>query len=159
MLFVDDMLAFYKCHKRSVIELKSLLKEFYWHTGLQMNHEKSKVFISKGCRDKLSIARMLGVSLGALPVKYLGLPLTAIYSKAKHFAPLIDATRKRVDGWMLNVLSFPGRIELINSMLQNLLSYWVSSYKLPRSIVRELESIYTKFLWNSRMCWPKGSSL
>jgi len=122
LLFADDMLVFCKCHRKSVIELKSLLKKFYWYTGLQINHKK-KVFISKGCRDKLFFPRMLGVRLGTLPVKYMGLPLTAIYPKVKHSAPLIDATRKRVDGWMLNLLSSPGRIELIKSVLYNLLSY------------------------------------
>jgi len=104
-----------------------------------MNKDKSKVFQSNGCRNKMTIAGKLGVSQGTLPLKYLGLPLTSIYPMAKHFAPLIYSTRRKVDGWKINLLSFPGRIELIKSVLQNLIAYWVSSYKLPRSVVRELE--------------------
>jgi len=94
----------------------------------------------------MTIAGKLGVSQGTLPLKHLGLPLTSIYPKEKHFAPLIDSNRRKMDGWMINLLSFLGIIKLIKSVLQNLISYWVSSYKLSISVVRKLECTYAKFL-------------
>ena len=121
LLFADDMLIFCRGNSSSIAALKSMLKDLYLFTGLRMNNDKSKVFLSKRCRNKMTIAGKLGVRQGTLPLKYLGLPLTSIYPKTKHFAPLIDSTRRKVDGWKINLLSFPGRIELIKSVLQNLI--------------------------------------
>jgi len=146
LLFADDMLVFCRGNTSSVTALNSILEDMYLFAGLEMNKQKSKLFLSKGCRNKTTLANLSGVSQGSLPMKYLGLPLTSVYLKARHFASLIDATRRRGDGWMLNLLSFPGRIELIKSVLHNLPSYWVSSFKLPCSVIRE-------HLWKVPLEW------
>ena len=151
LLFADDMLLFCRGTKSSASELNNLLEEFHLNTGLQVNKNKSKLYLSKSCKNQELLSAILGVSLGTLPMKYLGLPLTSVYPKPKHFAALLDISRCKVDGWSLNLLSFPGRIELIKSVLQNLISYWIFSFKLPNSVIRELERIYAKFLWNGRM--------
>jgi len=163
LLFADDMLVFCRGHQNSVRTLNTLLEDVHLNTGLQINRSKSRLFFSKGCTNKDSLANSLGVSIGTMPLKYLGLPLTSVYPKAKHFVPLLDTTRRKIDGWSLNLLSFPGRLELIKSVLHYLLSYWVFSFRLPCSVIKELESIYAKFLWNGRMhvwkwsdiCMPK----
>ena len=97
-------------------------------------------------------------------MKYLGLPvpglpLTSMYPKANHFVTLLDNKRRKIDGWSLNLLSFLGRLELIKSVLHNLFSYWVFSFKL----IKVQDTIYAKFLWNGRIhvwkwtdiCMPK----
>jgi len=119
------MLVFCKGNKNSVSALNSLLEDLFLNTGLEINKQTSKLFLSKGCSNKEILASILGVNLGSMPMKYLGLPLTSEYPKAQHFAALVDATRRRVDGWNLNLLSFPGRIELVKSVLLNHLFYWV----------------------------------
>jgi len=90
---------------------------------------KSKGFFSEGCCHKEDIADILGVSSGQLPIRYLGLPLTRVYPKPRHFAPLIDKVRSRMEGWQLSSLSFAGRVELVKCALHNVvpsvLSYHV----------------------------------
>ena len=151
LLFADDMLVFYRGDYNSVNTLNSLLEDMYLNTGLQINQSKIKLFMNMGCKNRTTLANLLGVSIGNLPMKYLGLPLTSVYPKPKHYATLLDATRNKVDGWSLNLLSFPGRIELIKSVLHNLLSYWVLTFRIPSTVIKELENIYAKFLWNGRM--------
>jgi len=51
-------------------------------------------------------------------------------------------TRAKVQWWKLKLLSFAGRVELIRSVLHNLLAYWIFSFKLPASVIRNLEGIY-----------------
>ncbi|XP_020263024.1 uncharacterized protein LOC109839002 [Asparagus officinalis] len=92
-----------------------------------------------------------GISSGSLPVKYLGLPLSISYPKAKDFLPLIDKVRKKIEGWMTYSLSFAGRIELIKSVLFSTIAYWYFVYKLPNSTVRSLESIFANFLWKGKL--------
>ena len=80
------------------------LKKLQPFTGLTINKSKSKVFFSKGCRDKESIAAILGVPISSLPISYLGLPLSSVYPKPRHFSPLIDKVRSRIEGWRLHSL-------------------------------------------------------
>ena len=113
-------------------------------------------------RDETAV--LLGFSIGSFPIKYLGLPLSSVYPKARYFSPLIDKVRNKIDGWQLNFLSFAGRAELIKGVLHNLLSYWVFSFKFPTSIVKELERIFSNFIWRGKMhawnwhdiCRPKS---
>ena len=118
LLFADDMLV-------SVRALNILLEDMHLNTGLQIDKDKNKLFFSRGNKNKASLANILGVAVGTLPMKYLGLPLTSMYPEAKHFVSLLDTTRRKIDGWSLNLLSFPGRLELTKSVLHNLLFYWV----------------------------------
>ena len=34
-----------------------------------------------------------------------------------------------------------------------MLAYWVCSYKIPNTVVRELERLFTNFLWNKMHAW------
>jgi hypothetical protein len=69
-----------------------------------------------------------------------------------------------VEGWMAQSLSFAGRLELIKSVLFNILAYWYLSYDFPISIIQEVERILANFLWKGRMhtmswndiCKPKS---
>jgi len=61
--------------------------------------------------------------------------------------------RGRIDGWINRSLSIAGRAELMKSVLHNMLAYWVCSYKIPNTVVRELERLFTNFLWNKMHAW------
>ena len=56
-------------------------------------------------------------------MRYLSLPLTCIYLKARHFSPLVDKVRNYIEGWQLQYLLFAGRAELIKGVLHNVISY------------------------------------
>jgi len=98
--------------------LNNDLQKLEQYTGLAINKMKSKCFFSKGCRNKDELAEILGVPIGYLPIRYLGLPLSCNYPKARHFLPIINKVRRRIEGWQLNYLSTAGRIELVKSVLQ-----------------------------------------
>jgi len=128
-----------------------VIKKLHANTGLMVNKDKSKAYLSKNCKNKSDLAAILGVSVSTMPTKYLGLPLTVSYIKARHFTPLIDKCRSKVEGWMLQKLSMAGRAELIKSVLHNTLSYWALSFKFPNSVIKEFERLFSKFSWNDKM--------
>ena len=103
------MLVYCKGNRKSATGLNKALQKLQLYTGYQSIRKKSKVFFGKGCREKEDIASILGVQAGCLPIRYLGLPLTSIYPKAKHSSPLIDKVRCQIDRWQLALLSFAGR--------------------------------------------------
>jgi len=53
-----------------------------------MNRQKSKIFLSNGCRNKATLANLLGVSQCSLPMKYLGPPLP-MYTLGLHILQLL----------------------------------------------------------------------
>jgi len=127
LLFVDDLLVLCKGDTHSAKGIIVALEKLQQYTSLAINKQKSKVFFSKGCKNKEVIAEIVGVLIGSLPMKYLGLPLTSIYPKARHFSPLIDKVRSYIEGWQLQYLSVAGRAELIKRVLHNVISYWYQS--------------------------------
>ena len=105
----------------------------------------------------------MGVPKSTLPIKYLGLPMSYVYPKARHYSPLIDKMSWKIDGWQLHFLSFAGRVELIKEVLHDMLSYLIFSFRMPQSVVTELEMIFSNFIcggkmhiWNwKEICRPK----
>ena len=89
------------------------------NTGLKINRDKSKVYFSKSCKRTTDLAAVLVVPISSFPLKYLGLPLTISYIKARYFVPLLDKYRSLVEGCMLKKLSSAGRVELIRTVLHN----------------------------------------
>ena len=50
--------------------------------------------------------------------------------------------RSKIEGCQLHFLSFAGRAERIKGVLHNPVNYWVFSFKLPGSVIKELERIF-----------------
>ncbi|XP_052623926.1 uncharacterized protein LOC128134194 [Lactuca sativa] len=48
---------------------------------------------------------------------------------------------------MERILSFAGRLQLINSVLASTHVYWASIFKIPIATIKEIESICRSFLW------------
>jgi len=113
LLFADDMLIFTKNMVSSLKDVNNLLELLSTNTGLSTNKGKSKIFFSKGTQKEKSLRSAIGIGEGKLPTKYLGIPLSINYLKAKDYSSLIDKCRGNIEGWMANTLSFAGRVELI----------------------------------------------
>ena len=49
-------------------------------------------------------------------------------------------------------------MELIKTVLFDTLHYWIQSFKLPLSVIKEMERIFANFLWRKKMhawAWDK----
>jgi len=98
------MLLFSKGSVVSLKEIDTLLEALAMNTGLRINKEKRKVFFSndKGHKEELKAA--IGVYEGKLPIKYLGIPLSVNYLKARNYTSLIDKCRGRIEDWCETIL-------------------------------------------------------
>ena len=85
---------------------------------------------------------------GALPLKYLGIPLM-ISSRLRisDCQVVIDSMKKKVQGWSSKSLSYGGRSQLVKSVLMSLENY-CSIFILPKKIITVLEQIMSRFLWS-----------
>jgi len=84
--FVDDIMLFGEPTVREVQHLRRILDLFTEASGLEINEDKSCIFIFNTMDQvKSHLIRIIGFKRGELPTKYLG--------------NILDFTSKRVKNW------------------------------------------------------------
>lgn len=68
--------------------------------------------VSNGNQARL--AGLIGVRIGTLPVRYMGVLLIASKLKESDCRPLIDKIVARITAWTSRFLSYTGRLQLIS---------------------------------------------
>ena len=151
LLFADDSLLFVKASSNGANELSSLMETYFQASGQRINLAKSSVFFSKGCPENLreEIKVVLDVQNEKLSEKYLGLPSDVGRAKEGSFKFLKDKIWKQVQGWMEKTLSIGGKEVVIKFVAQAILTYSMSSFKLPRGLCRHINGLLRKFWWAS----------
>ena len=95
----------------------------------------------------LEKARMVGCEVGQWPLQYLGLYLGGNPCTKMFWEPVVRKVRKRLDRRKRSFLSRGGKLSLIESVLSSVPIYFLSLFKIPGSVAKELESLMRDFLW------------
>ncbi|XP_020967397.1 uncharacterized protein LOC110266746 [Arachis ipaensis] len=90
-----------------------------------------------------------------LPVKYLGVPLGANPRLVKTWKPIIDKVEEKLSLWKAKVLSKAEKLVLIKSVLNSLLVYYLSLYKMPKAVAEKLISLQRRCY--KKECYPRMS--
>ena len=131
---------------------------FYTYSGLQLNSEKSEIFSSRIKRDLIEeIQRVTGFKVRTLPVKYLGIPLVIRRLSLKDCSNLVDKIKARINSWSAKLLSYPGRIQLIQSVLYSIHNFWCRHFILPKGILKRIMQLCSGFLWKGKEQLAKGA--
>lgn len=93
-------------------------------------------------------ANAIGMNIGALPIKYLGLLIGANMCHSKNWKPIVDVFDKWLSKWKGRSLSIGGRLTLIQSVLSSLPLYYFSIFRAPHKVLHQLEKIRRRFLWS-----------
>ena len=112
---------------------------------------------------KNQIQTILGVPAILQYEKYLGLPALVGRAKKQSFIYIKERVWKKLQGWKEKLLSQAGREVLIKSVIQAILTYTMSCFKLPKGLIKELEIMIRKFWWgynggNRKIHWVKWDS-
>ncbi|XP_026451487.1 uncharacterized protein LOC113351768 [Papaver somniferum] len=83
-----------------------------------------------------------------LPVRYLGLPLLSTRLSYYDCQILIAKIKARVRSWKSKHLDFSGRLTLIKHVLYGMVFFWLSCFILPKRAIKEITSIFERFLWD-----------
>jgi hypothetical protein len=90
------------------------------------------------------LAQTFGCQLGTMPFTYLGLPLGTTKPTVHDFTPLLNRTKRRLSG-LSRLLSYDGRLILVNSVLTALPTFYMCSLKLPPQVGKQIDT-YRKTL-------------
>lgn len=160
LCFADDLMIFCKEDLNSIKHIKSSLMEFESLSGLSPSPGKSYAFFS-GVQPtvKSDILHTLGFKEGSLPVRYLGVPLLSTKLKYCDCKPMIDRIIAKTKSWTNRYLSYAGRIQLIQSILFSMQTYWSSLFILPKKVIKEVEAILRTFFWTGPDLKSSGSKV
>ncbi|CAN1841687.1 Putative ribonuclease H protein At1g65750 [Linum perenne] len=113
-----------------------------------MNPDKSEVYCSLSVDDnsRRMITQYTCMHIGALPVRYLGVPFLSGKLSTKDCDLLICKITSRITNWRAKTLSYTGRAQLVHSVLQSISNYWMAIFLLPSSIIKTIERLCSDFL-------------
>lgn len=78
---------------------------------------------------------------------FLSLALGASPTRKKSWKPVIDKIKLRLIGWKRRFLSFAGRLTLIKFVMSNLPVYYLSLFRVPEGVAKEIGRLQESFLW------------
>ncbi|XP_026458890.1 uncharacterized protein LOC113359483 [Papaver somniferum] len=148
----DDVMLFFQADQGSIEQVKLCLQNFGNLSGQMINFSKSSAFIAgELCQsDKLVIIDQLGVKKLCAYDKYLGLPILLGKSKNQSFSSIKDAYENRLQGWCSKTLNQAARSTLVKSVLNSIPSHYMSNFKLPNNLIKQLDSVQRKFWWGHK---------
>ena len=124
LAFVDDLMLFCKRDNQSIKILTQGVELFPSSSNLFANNTKSGIYlagVTNEVRDHA--ASILDFSFEHLPIKYLGMPLTAKRYTVVDCEYLVDKMTVRIRSWIARNLSYTARLQLVNSVLMSISKY------------------------------------
>ena len=152
LLFADDSLVFYRAFVSECVKLQSILYDYELASGQSINKGKTNIFFSTNTshQTQAAIKSFLGIPSIQRFEQYLGLPSLIAQAKKKSFSVIKERIWKKLKGWKEKLLSQAGREILIKAVVQAIPTYTMSSFKLPKGLIKEIEVLIRKFWWGYR---------
>ncbi|KAH0633496.1 hypothetical protein KY284_036282 [Solanum tuberosum] len=98
-----------------------------------------------------SMMKVIGIILSVLgwelPFKYLEIPLSTKKLKLIQWQPLIEKIVSRITSWTTKKLSYAGRVQLVQTVLFGIQSYWSQMLPLPSKVVQIIEAYCRSYVW------------
>ena len=127
--------------------IKEILTDYATSIGLKIDFHKSTL-IPMNCDPAKTqeIANIFGRAIGKLPFTYLGLPLGTTRPMVIELMPLVCSIERRLTA-TLNMISYGGKLSLLNSAITSLIIFAICTMGLPTKIIELLDKIRRKCLW------------
>src|SRR3954463_6233076 len=145
--YTDDTILIMPAEVQQVLRLKEALKSFSQSTGLDINYNKSSMIpINLDEVYITELANVFGCQVGKLPFTYLALPVGTTRPKIVDFLPLVDCMERRLTASYC-FLNHGGKLQLLNSVISSMPTYFLCSLHIPTGITKQLERIQRQCLW------------
>jgi hypothetical protein len=153
-----------------LMQLKNILQIFSSSTGLKVNYHKTTLVpINIDTNHATTLANAFECKVETLPFAYLGLPLGTTRPSLADLMPIVSRLDKRLS-CISSLMSYTGRLTLLNSVINSLPMYAMCSLKIPITIFIHFEKSGRQFLWADKedkihgkclaswemICRPKG---
>jgi hypothetical protein len=138
--YADDMILFMEHDIDKVVNMKLILCLFEQLSSLKINFHKSELFCFGKAKDSQhDYKEIFGCAVGALPFKYLGIPIHFRKLLIKEWKVIKDRFEKKLASWISKILSYGDRLILINSVLTSLPMFLLSFFQIPIGVRKRLD--------------------
>ena len=145
--FADDMLIFAPKNPICITNYFRILDIFALMLGLTINYNKS-AFIPWRLDDQSwvnDLASSVGCTYARTPFTYLGVPLGVHYNKCSAWKPVFRNIENKLASWKARLLSRAGRLTLIKSVLNSLPVYFMSMFRMPKTVAARIVKLQRRF--------------
>ena len=119
--------------------MKLVLCLFEQLSRLKINFNKSELFCFGRAKEGQDDYRQLfGCEMGSLPFSYLGIPIHHRRLTNKEWKTIEDKFEKKLSCWKGKLMSYGGRLVLINSVLTSLSMFLLSFFEVPVGVRKRL---------------------
>ncbi|XP_059294598.1 uncharacterized protein LOC132047591 [Lycium ferocissimum] len=168
--FADDLQLLARGDLPSIEAMQKVFTQFSKDSGLQANLNKSSIHMGGVSSDqKELIIQQCGYVKGDLPFKYLGIPLATKKLSVLQWQTLIDKIVARISNWTAKKLSYPGRLQLVQTLIFGIQSYWAQLFVIPSKVLKLIDAYCRSYVWSGgnvitrkaleaweRLCSPKS---
>ncbi|GJZ70933.1 RNA-directed DNA polymerase, eukaryota [Tanacetum coccineum] len=102
-----------------------------------------RVLFEHSCRSLA--ANRIGCAVLNTPFRYLGVTVGECMSRKSAWVGLVNKLQARLSKWKVKTLSIGGRLTLLKSVLGASPIYYMSIFKVPKGVLKTMESIRSKF--------------
>ena len=156
--YADDALLIVPVDARILFNLKGLLRSFSDSIGLHVNFQSFLVPVNIDPLRAQHLANTFGCQTASMPFTYLGLPLGTQKPSLQEFIPLLTRIKTRLNG-INKMLSYQGRLVLVNSVFSAMPTYYMCSLMLPPQVVTQIDKYRKHCLWSNGDINRKGTCL
>jgi hypothetical protein len=146
--YVDDTLLIMKACPQQLFVLKAILNTFAASTRLKVNYAKSNMVPINVPPDRLKhLAATFNCRVGVFPFTYLGLPLSLQKPTVQDCMPMVTRIERRLVNTS-NFLTQAGKLQLVNSILSSMATFYLCSIKVPIEILNQIDKYIRHCVWN-----------
>uniref|UniRef100_A0A803P542 Reverse transcriptase domain-containing protein n=1 Tax=Cannabis sativa TaxID=3483 RepID=A0A803P542_CANSA len=166
LLFAEDSMLFAPVTPHSSEAINSILHTYHQATGQLVNRDKSSILFSTNTSQDSQHRFQTALQLASegFISKYLGVPHCVGRVTNISFHYLIQNVSSKMNIWYDKFYSRAGKETLIKAIIQPILSFAMSYFKIPKSICQTIQRLVSKFWWGytsniRKIHWKKGSAL
>lgn len=147
LFFTNDSIIFYRAKVSEWNAIQKVLDIYVVAVGQWINKQKTGIIFSSNTirTFREQILSVVGVSLCTNQEKYLALPMVVGRNRYRTFEIIKDKVWSHINNWKNIFLSQADKDILLNSMVQAILTYAMSMFKLPHCTFKEITSQMAKF--------------
>uniref|UniRef100_A0A8I6YB15 Reverse transcriptase domain-containing protein n=1 Tax=Hordeum vulgare subsp. vulgare TaxID=112509 RepID=A0A8I6YB15_HORVV len=148
--YADDTILFMEHTLKKARNMKLILCLFEQLSGLKINFNKSEFFCFVNAKaEQLTYNQLFGCEGGNLPFTYLEIPIHHRKLTNKEWKCIEDRFEKKLSCWKGKLLSYGGRLVLVNSVLTSMPMFLLSFFEVLVGVRNRLDFYRSRFFWQS----------
>ncbi|GJX91700.1 hypothetical protein Tco_0345026 [Tanacetum coccineum] len=146
LLYVDDAVFVGEWNDSNLATIVHVLKCFFLASSLKINMHKSKLMgTGVGLEEVSRAANIVECSTLSSPFSYLGVKVRDCMSRLQTWNDVTSKIMSRLSRWKFKTLSIGGRLALLKLVLGSTPLYQMSLFKVPKGVIKNMESLRCKF--------------